>query len=89
MTDFRKSINAWVEKNPLRIFRANQDNMTQTELSVAIAKNKDTIVAWERGNKQPNDESMAQLIAFTKDPDFEKKWTEWYDSRPEYHVNLD
>ena len=68
----------WIEKNPLRIFR-KENNLSLRRMAGLIGVQVNTIQSWEFGGATPNDENFARLEKFI--PEIRNLWHEWLKSR--------
>lgn len=81
MQNFIKSHKKWVEDNPLRQFR-KQQNLSINLLASMLGVGFNSIQRWEGGEVIPKPENMDKLNKLIGD-DFEANWNEWMKNKPE------
>lgn len=81
MTDFKKAKNKWINKNPLRKFRT-ENNLTQSDVANHIGTSLTTVQFWEQGTNIPDKDNMNKLSKLLNEPELERRWVSWYNTRP-------
>lgn len=79
----RSRIEPWVEKNPLRKWRRD-NNMSQQDTALQLGVSWLSISFWEKGGTRPNDENMKSLslLLGILVRDLKEEWDQWYEQRP-------
>src|SRR5262245_386024 len=79
--DMLAQMRAWIEKNPLRIWRYTHGISQRMGASI-IGVNLHTIQSWEQGNAWPNEENMDKIIAATDNIHMDYLWMQWNAQKP-------
>lgn len=79
----KDKIRAWVEENPLRVWRKKND-LAMMDVASGTGMAFSTIQQHEMGGYFPNDESLEKLAAAMdiSVATLTRKWRSWYDRRP-------
>jgi len=81
MDIYRSNEKLWLSKNPLRIWRAD-NNVFQKDLGAAIGVGYHTIFRWESEMSMPNEGQLEQLSRIMKNENLKNEYQEWIKARP-------
>jgi transcriptional regulator with XRE-family HTH domain len=71
----------WIEKNPLREFRA-RNGMTVIAIASLLGVSSSGYQKWETGAGRPSEDNVLKLIDLTGDSEIEQKFVAWFEAAP-------